>query len=59
MKKNYFNLFVLFFLLSTAFIYAQTKKSTFEIKDGQFLLNGKAVSLHSGEMHYSRIPQQY
>jgi len=59
MKKSYFNLFVLFFLLSTAFTFAQTKKSDFEIKNGQFLLNGKAISIHSGEMHYSRIPHQY
>ncbi|MCL1932960.1 MAG: beta-galactosidase [Candidatus Azobacteroides sp.] len=59
MEKRSFNLCVLFLLLTTAFTFAQTKKSEFEIKDGQFLLNGKAVSLLSGEMHYSRIPHQY
>jgi len=59
MKKRDFNLLVLFLFLSTAFTFAQTKKSNFEIKNGQFLLNGKAVSLLSGEMHYSRIPHQY
>jgi len=59
MKKICINLSLLFLLLSTAFVFAQTKKSTFEIKNGQFLLNGKAVSIHSGEMHYSRIPHQY
>lgn len=59
MKKNYFNLLVLFFLLSTVFAFAQTEKSTFEIKNGQFMLNGNVVSLLSGEMHYARIPHQY
>lgn len=34
-------------------------KSSFEIKDGQFLLNGKVVQIHSGEMHYARIPREY
>ena len=59
MRKTLFNLFVLFFLISTAFAVAQTDRPRFEIKGGQFLLDGKAVSLHSGEMHYSRIPHQY
>ena len=59
MKKRIFNLSLLFLLLSTQLTYAQPEKSGFEIKDGHFLLNGKVVSLLSGEMHYSRIPHQY
>ena len=35
------------------------KKETFEIKDGNFVINGKPSFIHSGEMHYSRIPHQY
>ncbi|WP_415837245.1 beta-galactosidase [Pontibacter korlensis] len=35
------------------------KKHTFEIKDGQFFYNGKATQIHSGEMHYARIPKEY
>ncbi|MEE1118548.1 MAG: hypothetical protein U0K90_01330, partial [Bacteroidales bacterium] len=35
------------------------KKSSFEIKNGDFYLNGKATPIYSGEMHYSRIPHQY
>ena len=31
----------------------------FEIKDGDFYVNGKATRILSGEMHYSRIPHQY
>ncbi|WPO77273.1 beta-galactosidase family protein [Flavobacterium sp. KACC 22761] len=34
-------------------------KQTFAISDGNFLLNGKPIQIHSGEMHYSRIPQPY
>ena len=32
---------------------------TFEISGGNFLLDGKAVQIHSGEMHYARIPKPY
>ncbi|OUJ74191.1 beta-galactosidase [Hymenobacter crusticola] len=47
-------------LLLVASLSAQAqKKHTFEIKDGQFLYDGKATQLHSGEMHYARIPREY
>jgi beta-galactosidase len=32
---------------------------TFEIKDGQFVLNGKPMRIYGGEMHYARIPREY
>ena len=35
------------------------KKFSFEIKVGDFYLNGKATPIYSGEMHYSRIPHEY
>lgn len=35
------------------------KKHTFEVKDGQFLYDGKPTQIHSGEMHYARIPREY
>ncbi len=38
---------------------ATTNKNTFEIKGGEFLYNGKPIQIHSGEMHYARIPHQY
>lgn len=31
----------------------------FEIKDGNFVLNGKPTPIISGEMHYPRIPHEY
>ncbi|WP_443936549.1 glycoside hydrolase family 35 protein [Pedobacter sp. MW01-1-1] len=52
------------FLLSLSMhVAAQKKKATakhtFAIADGNFLYDGKAIQLHSGEMHYSRIPKPY
>ena len=34
-------------------------KHSFAIADGNFLLDGKAIQIHSGEMHYARIPKPY
>jgi len=43
----------------TIAITSAQKKQTFAISEGNFLLNGKPIQIHSGEMHYSRIPQPY
>ncbi|RZK58118.1 MAG: beta-galactosidase [Pedobacter sp.] len=57
--------YILFLLLTLAFfnVQAQNKavkpKQTFAISGGEFLLNGKPIKIHSGEMHYARIPQPY
>jgi len=59
MNRTFFYSLVLILSLSAASAFAQTQKSSFEIANGHFLLNGKPVSLLSGEMHYSRIPHQY
>lgn len=55
--KKIINLLMALFLLP-AFGMAQGSKS-FEIKDGHFYRNGKITAIHSGEMHYARIPHQY
>ncbi len=39
--------------------YAAPKKTTFEIKDGNFYRNGEVTRILSGEMHYARIPHEY
>lgn len=49
---------LLLLLLMTLGLSAQ-KKFKFEIKDGDFYLNGKVTRMLSGEMHYSRIPHEY
>lgn len=56
MKKNLFTLFL--FLLLAVHAKGQTKH-TFAITDGNFVLDGKPVQIHSGEMHYARIPKPY
>jgi len=35
------------------------QKHSFSIADGNFLLDGKSIQIHSGEMHYARIPKPY
>lgn len=40
------------------FSYAEVG-SRFEIRDGEFMMDGKPVRIISGEMHYSRVPHQY
>ncbi|MBF0576326.1 glycoside hydrolase family 35 protein [Dysgonomonas sp. GY617] len=56
-KKTIFFLLTLF-LMSPLVINGQAKH-TFEIKDGNFVYDGKPIQIHSGEMHYARIPHQY
>ncbi|WP_329903707.1 glycoside hydrolase family 35 protein [Porphyromonas pogonae] len=47
-------------LLTISPLFSQVqKKHTFEIKNGNFLYDGKPTQIHSGEMHYARIPHQY
>lgn len=56
-KKTIFFLLTLF-LMSPLVMNGQAKH-TFEIKDGNFVYDGKPIQIHSGEMHYARIPHQY
>jgi len=56
MKK--FFLFLFLFMGLVTFSFAQ-QKHTFEIKGGNFLYDGKPVQIHSGEMHFARVPEAY
>lgn len=56
MKKLFLALMFLLFILPSL---SAQQKHNFAIADGNFLLDGKPVQIHSGEMHYSRIPQPY
>lgn len=56
-KSAFYLLF--FFSAFLSFDGVAQNKHTFEIKQGNFLYDGKAIQIHSGEMHYSRIPHQY
>ena len=46
-------------LLATGFAAQAQQKHTFDIKDGQFRYDGQPTQIHSGEMHYARVPQPY
>ena len=54
--KKIFLLFVLAFAINISF--AQ-QKHTFEIKGGNFLYDGKPIQIHSGEIHFARVPKAY
>lgn len=51
--------FLICIIILVSFGALSQKKHTFEIKDGQFLYDGKAIQIHSGEIHYARIPKEY
>ncbi len=55
MKK--FSLFVLMSIIM--FNCFGQPKHTFEIKGGNFLYDGKPIQIHSGEMHFARVPKAY
>ncbi len=50
---------MVFLSLSAITAAAQTTKHSFEIKDGNFVYDGKPIQIHSGEMHFARVPHQY
>ena len=50
---------IVFFGLHLGSIAHTQDTSTFEIKNGNFVYNGKNIRITSGEMHYPRIPHQY
>lgn len=52
-------LIMLFAMLLAQPLSAAKAKHTFAVKDGNFLYDGKAIQIHSGEMHYSRVPAPY
>jgi len=52
--KNLFSLVLLFLLVSRA-----SAQHTFALGDSAFLLDGKPLQMISGEIHYTRVPQEY
>jgi beta-galactosidase len=49
----------LLLIFITAIVTIEMRSQTFKIEGDQFLLNGKASRIFSGEMHYNRIPPEY
>ncbi|WP_183576463.1 beta-galactosidase [Mucilaginibacter sp. X5P1] len=57
MKNRSIGILILFLLVNyTAFSQA---KHTFEVKGGNFVYDGKPIQIHSGEMHFARVPKPY
>src|SRR6476646_272740 len=52
---------ILFFLLLMRLMIASFvfQIHTFEIKDVNFMYDGKVIQIHSGEMHFARVPKEY
>lgn len=46
-------------LMSMAMSSWSVENRHFEIRDGEFMMDGRPVRIISGEMHYSRVPHQY
>jgi beta-galactosidase len=61
MKKHLSILLFIFALCLTSSLEAQSKKAThhFAIENGSFMYDGKPIQIHSGEMHFARIPAPY
>lgn len=59
MKSHFKRLSIIILILSVNLMFSQTKENKFEIKDGHFLLNEKEFIIHSGELHYPRMPSAY
>jgi len=55
MRKLSFLLFLFIFSV----VAKAHRIQTFEIKNGQFVFDGRPIQILSGEMHYNRIPHEY
>ena len=52
-------LFAVCLLAAGSVIAAKQTKHTFAIANGNFIYDGKPTQIHSGEMHYARVPAPY
>jgi beta-galactosidase len=52
-------LFLLSSLIPSIIAAQPATAGTFDVRNGQFVLNGKPFQIISGEMHYARIPRAY
>ncbi len=53
-------LLFLFLFITTLLPYAGAQqKHSFAIREGEFMYDDKPVKIHSGEMHYARVPREY
>lgn len=58
MKNIFFSIFIALLSMNT-YLATASKPHTFEIGQGQFLLDGKPFVIKAAEIHYLRIPCEY
>lgn len=59
MKRIKFLLLSVVLALISVSAFSQKAKHSFVIKDGNFVYDGKAIQIHSGEIHPARVPAAY
>lgn len=61
LRMNKIKLFLLLSMLLTSWeMYGSgASRHTFTIENGNFLYDGKAIQIRSGELHYARVPSAY
>ena len=59
MKQHLLLFFITLALVGIHPYQAKAQHTGFSIENGEFRQNGKPIQIHSGEMHYSRIPKAY
>ena len=59
MKYHIFSILLVFIAMTLLPQAADAQSGGFTIQDGEFRQDGKTIKIHSGEMHYSRIPKAY
>jgi beta-galactosidase len=59
MKRVKLLLFFTLLALISVPAFSQKAKHTFAIQNGNFVYDGKAIQIHSGEMHPARVPAPY
>jgi beta-galactosidase len=61
LRMNKIKLFLLLSMLLTSWeMYGSgASRHTFTIENGNFLYDGKAIQIRSGELHYARVPAPY
>jgi len=50
---------LIFVLIGFCNLASSQTKHTFVIEDGNFIYDGKPMQIHSGEMHFERVPKPY
>jgi len=59
MRKQFITLLIVCLTCFVGNVSSQHVNHTFAIQHGNFLYDGKPIQIHSGEMHFSRIPAPY